>query len=447
MYKKLSSLIVLCLWINSFIFAQSEVNQQDPMITLSFLVGNKWIIKDKLQQSSNNSNVGEVVFEWALDKHLIQFTKYYYLSATQLRPGTKGTLSLNPFSEKIRHFSFSDDGQTTEGTVTQANKSGITLEYDKFLPDGQKMKIKEVYQLKAKDQMEVRVFNWNGSNWQATNTFTWTRNKNKVAYQPPANKQRKNATKRTARFTPEEWTVPIEFVPNAQSKGLKFTSYNSGVNVYSNAYSYKATGSLQVDRLIVSYLKLKVDLLDKAGKVRFTGTDLTVGSLLSPQYRSGDEIPVTILKSIRNQPLVRIAKARVTVQRIKKIPAPLEFSPSKKLKISWRNGKPNNIDLAFRERLNNTSNSYKSGFFSQKLVLEFKNTGNLELKTISVTIEWLNAQGKVVFSKKRHLRTIIDPTVLPGKIHIDKITNQIPKGKVTNPGRYQIIVEKVSIAN
>ncbi|OJJ22545.1 hypothetical protein BKI52_07640 [marine bacterium AO1-C] len=445
MYK-ISPLILLLL-INITAFAQSDINQQDPMTKLSFLVGNKWIIKDKLQQSSNNSNVGEIVFEWALDKRIINFTKYYYLSAKQLRPGTKGTMALNPFSEKVKHFTFSDDGQTTEGMITQVNKSGITLEYDKFLSDGQKMKVKEIYSLKTKDQLEISVLNWDGSSWQPANTFVWTRNKSKVAYQPTRKTPQGNNTGKTYRFTPEEWTVPIEFTPNNRSQGLKFTSYTSEVSVYRDSYIYSVTGNLKVDKLIISSLELKVELLDKDGKVRFTETDYTISSLMSPQYRSGDEVPIKILKVVKNKPLIRIAKARIMVKGIKKIAAPAQFSPSKKLKITWRNGKPNNIDLAFSERLSNVSNAYKPGFFSQKLVLEVKNTGNLELKTISVRLEWLNAQNQVVFSQKKHVSTIINPTILPGKIHMDKMTNRLPKNKVANPARYRIVVEEVSIAN
>ncbi|HAS45843.1 MAG TPA: hypothetical protein DCS93_35505 [Microscillaceae bacterium] len=443
MYKRLS--ILLLFLINFAAIAQTNIAQQDPMTKLSFLVGNKWIIKDKLQQSSNNSNVGEIVFEWALDKRLINFTKYYYLSAKQLRPGTQGTLALNPFSEKIRHFTFSDDGQTTEGIVTQATQSGITLAYDKFLPDGQKMKVKEVYQLKTKDQIEVTVLNWDGSGWQAANTLIWTRNKSKVAYQP--SRKTTPSTGKTYRFKSQEWNVPVEFISNPKSTGLKFTAYTSEVNVYRNSYMYSVTGNLKVDKLIISSLELKVELLDKEGKVRFTEKDYAISSLMSPQYRSGDEIPLKILKSIKNQPLVRIAKARIIVKAIKKITAPTQFSPSKKLTITWRNGKPNNIDLAFSERLSNISNAYKPGFYSQKLVLEVKNTGNLALSTITVTLEWLNDQNKVVFSQKRHVSTIINPSVLPDKTHMDKMTNRIPKNKVTNPARYRIVIEEVSIAN
>ena len=448
MYKTLPFTLFFLLVFVFTTAAQSEVKQQDPMTTLGFLVGNKWIIKDKLQQSSNNSNVGEIVFEWALDKRIINFTKYYYLSAKQLRPGTQGTFALNPFAEKIKHFTFSDDGQTTEGIVTKSNKEGLTLEYDKFLPDGQKMKVKESYRIKTRDKLEVSFFNWDGSNWQAASTFVWIRNKSKVAYKTPKKPKLVNTPGKTYRFTPDEWEVPVEFIKNSQSKGFQFSSHSSKMNVYRDSYIYKVTGGLKIDKLIVSSLDLRLELLDKDGKVRFTETDYAVNSIMSPQYRSGDEIPIKILKLVKNQPLIKIAKARIRIKASKKITAPNTFSPSKKLKVSWRNNKPNNVDLEFSERLSNVSNAYnKPNFYNQKLVLEVKNTGNLELRTITVRLEWLNAQNQVVFSKKQHVSTIINPSVLPGKIHLDKMSNQIPKNKVSNPSRYRVVVEEVSIEN
>lgn len=418
--------------------SQAQVN---PMDYLGFLTGKKWIIKDKVQQSSKNMNAGEVVFTWALDKRIIKFTRYYYLSTNNLRPGAEGTFALNPFSEKIRRFTFSDDGQTTEGLITQINQQKITLEYSKFTPDGQQIKTREIYQKQSENKLEVRHFSWDGNNWQAKNTYVWIRGQKQVAYTPPTKKVADNPQT----FTSEQWDVPVIFAANSKSKGLDFKTYSSEVDVYPHSYSYEVVGSIKINKLIVSKLDLKIELLDKDGKVRFTETDMTINKFMTSSYRSGDEVPFKIIKSIKNQPLVRIAKARLKVQNIGKIPAPEKFAPSKNLKLLWSKNKPANVGLEIRERLSNVTNSYKKDFYRQKLILEVKNTGHLVLKTIIIKVEWLNPQNQVVFSKKGYVSTIINPDVLPGKTRLYKGSFSLPRNKVTSPNRYRIIIDSVTL--
>lgn len=428
------------------VFAQAAVKPEvNPMSHLQFLVGKKWIIKDKVQQSSKNINTGEVIFEWALDKRIIKFTYYYYLDSNALRPGIEGTMALNPLLEKVRHFSFSDDGQTTEGYITKSNTKGLTIEYDKFLPDGQQIKSKEVYTITSGNTLEVKHSNWNGSSWQPTSAFIWTRNKNKVAYTPPP-KNNSSANKgKKYTFASDEWDVPVTFVNNAQTKGLKFVSYTSNVDVYQHSYSYEVIGGLKVDRLQISKLDLKLELLDKEGKVRFIDSDMTVSPFLTPSYRSGDEIPVKIIKPVENQPLVKITQARLSVKAMTKIAAPEKFTPSKKMTLTWEKNKPGNVDVEIKERLNNITNAYKKGFHSQKLLFEVKNTGKLVLKTVTIRIEWLNKQNQVIFSKKRYINTIINPPILPGQTRLYKGSYYLQKSLVKAPNHYRIIIEEVSL--
>jgi hypothetical protein len=439
--KKLMALIAFSIALTyQTASAQSEV---DPMSYLQFLTGNKWVIKDKMQQSSKTTNTGEVVFELALDKRIINFTKYYYLSANDLRPGTKGTLGLNPFLGKIKQFTFSDDGQTTEGVVTEANAQGFTIEYDKFLADGQKMKNKEVFKKKGKDQIEVSTFSWDGSQWQAMSGFIWTRNTKRVAYNPVKRPSTGNKSRYT--FKPREWDVPIKFIANQKSKGLVFKPYTSDVNVYTRSYAYELLGGIRVNKMIVSKLNLKLVLFDKNGKVVFTKSDMTVNNFLSPAYRSGDDIPVKILKYVKNQPLKEIAKAELSVQTISKVTAAEKFRPSEKLAFTWDTRQPANVALEIRGRQNSVSKSYKKGHRKYKFLLEIQNTGKVLLKSLIIRFEWLDDQNNVIFSKKGYVATILNPPIMPDVTRLYSIAIHLANAKVARPERYRIVVDSITL--
>lgn len=419
--------------------AQNEV---DPMSYLQFLAGKKWVIKDKMQQSSKTTNTGEVVFELELDKRILNFTKYYYLSANDLRPGTKGTFAINPFLGKIKQFTFSDDGQTTEGVVSEIDAQGFTIEYDKFLPDGQKMKNKEVFKKKGKDQLEVSNFSWDGSQWQAVSGFVWTRNAKKVAYRPV----KKNGSHQPQyTFKPREWDVPVQFVADPKSKGLEFKSYTSDVNVYKHSYAYELLGGIKVNKMIVSKLNLKLVLFDKDGKVLLTKSDMTVNNFLSPSYRSGDVIPVKILKYTKNQALMPIAKAQLSVQTISKVAAAEKFTPSEKLPFTWGTRQPANVALEIRGRQNSVSASYKKGHRAYNFLLEVQNKGKLLIKGLVIRFEWLNEENKVIFAKKGYVATILNPPILPDVTRLYSITVNLPNTKVAHPERYRIVVDSVTL--
>ncbi|WP_299461716.1 hypothetical protein [uncultured Microscilla sp.] len=417
--------------------AQTEV---DPMSHLQFLAGNKWVIKDKMQQSSKTTNTGEVVFTLALDKRIINFTKYYYLGTNDLRPGTKGTLALNPFLGKVKQFTFSDDGQTTEGVLSEVTKKGFTIEYDKFLPDGQKVKGKEVFKKTSKDVIEVGRFSWNGNQWQAVSTFVWTRNSKKVAYNPV------NKTTNTKKYTfkTREWAVPLKFAVNKRSEGLVFKPYSSDVNVYRHSYAYTLVGSFKVNKMIVSKLQLKLELFDKADKLLFTKNYKAI-NFLSPSYRSGDDVPIKILKYVRNQPLAAIAKAKLSVQTISKVAAPAKFEPSEKLDFTWGTSQPANAAIEIRGRQNSVSKSYRKGFRSYKFLIEVKNTGKLLFKGLILRFEWLNEQNQVIFTKKCYVATILSPHILPGTMRLYSSSVLLSDAKVKNPGRYRIVVDSVTL--
>ncbi|EAY26996.1 hypothetical protein [Microscilla marina] len=417
--------------------AQTEV---DPMSHLQFLASNKWIIKDKMQQSSKTTNTGEVVFTLALDKRIINFTRYYYLGTNDLRPGTKGTLALNPFLGKIKQFTFSDDGQTTEGVLSEVTKKGFTIEYDKFLPDGQKVKGKEVFKKKSQGVIEVKRFSWNGNQWQAVSAFLWTRNSKKVAYKPVT----KTINTKKYTFETREWDVPLKVVVNKKSEGLVFKPYTSGVDVYRHSYAYELVGSFKVNKMIVSKLQLKLELFDKADKLLFTKNYNAI-SFLFPSYRSGDDIPIKILKYVKDQPLAAIAKAKLSVQTISKVAAPEKFEPSEKVEFTWGTSQPANAAIEIRGRQNSVSKSYRKGYRSYKFLLEIKNTGKLLFKGLTLRFEWFNDQNEVIFTKKCYVVTILSPHILPGTMRLYSSSVLLSDAKVKNPGRYRIVVDSVTL--
>lgn len=197
----------------------------------------------------------------------------------------------------------------------------------------------------------------------------------------------------------DEWTIPVKFINNKRSANIDFIIEKSAFDDYDNSFAYKFTGYIGAKQNIeISKLELTFELIGKNGKVLYTDTKDAIPEH-EPVHRIGDLAAVDFLEYEDNTKMPDFKEVHISVSKLLSEPAGAEYSPSPQKDFTWANGKPNNIDLELRERMNQTSSSYNNGL-THEVVLEFKNTGNKNIENLQFKITWWDKNGKVVDSEE-----------------------------------------------
>lgn len=211
--------------------------------------------------------------------------------------------------------------------------------------------------------------------------------------------------KETPPTTTAESTPQIGvFFDESSGKSLDFQLENSELSLYSGSYAYKLTGYFRVKNAEIEKLKIRIEGLDKNGKVLFTQYRDAAGSLTFGQtFRPDDLIPFDFLLYKEGENSTSLRSVRLMVQEMRKEDAAPSYAAAQPIEIIWNFEKSPNINLAAAVRESRFS-EYSLGKkgTTHHFVLEFRNTGNRHLSQVKFAVEYLDKNGKSLDLHERY---------------------------------------------
>ncbi len=216
----------------------------------------------------------------------------------------------------------------------------------------------------------------------------------------------------------DEWGIPVKFKRDKRAKNLEFTVEKSSFNDYSTSFSYNFTGFISSKKKKdIAELELLFELVGENDKVLFSGTKEVI-SEYSTVHRVGDLAPIDFMDYHDKIRMPQFKEVRISVSKIITELSAEKYDPSPIKKFTWKNGRPNNFDVEIRERLSATRGGF-SNSFTHEMVLEFKNTGNLNIEGLEYTITWWTKDGKAITSDPMHVTIGSYPKIYRGQTRLE----------------------------
>lgn len=256
-----------------------------------------------------------------------------------------------------------------------------------------------------------------------------------------------NSTGETADSYTPDMQVPaspkikVFLVENEQSKGLKFKLHKVKVDDYDQSYNIAMKGYFALKGIEIDELKIKVDVLDKNNKVIHTEVERVIDES-DQTVRSGDVVPIDFSEYAKQADMPEIKALRLSVNYITKEAGDFTYVESKKIPLQWEMEKPANFDLEVRERINTKSKQYNGGMYN-KLVLEFKNTGNSTIKVLKIQAKWLDKKNTLAQTEEFYITIDSYSPIKRGQVRLYDRMFGINKLSVSDFGKYTISVLEV----
>ena len=232
--------------------------------------------------------------------------------------------------------------------------------------------------------------------------------------------------------------IPVQWIKNKNSKGLKFNLESSKFSDYKESYSYKMTANINIKNIEVDLLKIKTELIDENNNV-VQAKIKDAWSEYQSTLRSKDIIPLDVLIYVKEK-MPRFKKVKIIPYLIEKRFSDEKYEPSPKISFKWAILKPKNYNLEVRERFSSFSGS---GTIYHKLVLEIKNTGRLDIKKLRINLRWLNKDGKLVSNKMVYATISSQPKIQRGQTRIHGGTWRTPFKKLDEVGKLEVEVTEI----
>ncbi len=210
--------------------------------------------------------------------------------------------------------------------------------------------------------------------------------------------------------------IPVIFVENEQSKGLKFILDKIQADDYTTSYNVSAKGYFKLENIELNELKIKADLLNNEDKVVSTKI-IELARESNNTLRSGDLLPFEFSNYEENSALPQFKALRLAVSYIVKQEGNFKYEASKSKPINWAIEKPVNYDISIRERLSSVSKQFSTGIFHQ-IVLEIENTGNSNIKVLQIQIVWFDKKNKLAKTDEFYITTDSYAPIKRGDIRI-----------------------------
>lgn len=215
----------------------------------------------------------------------------------------------------------------------------------------------------------------------------------------PKNTEPKKGTSTTTEPSPK---ISVIFDTQTE-KDLDFQIENSELSLYPNSYAYRLTGHFQVKNIEVEKLKIRIEGLNKNGKVLFTDYKDVAGSLSRQLFRPDDLIPFDFLLYKEGENTTSLQNIRLVVQEIRKEEAASAYAAAQPAEIVWNFEKSPNIDLAAAIRESQlTEYSLGKKGTTHHYVLAFRNTGNQHLSHVRFAVEYLDKNQKSLGLHERY---------------------------------------------
>lgn len=231
--------------------------------------------------------------------------------------------------------------------------------------------------------------------------------------------------------------VPVVF---PKHNHLVFEAQTSDLNDYSTSYSYRFEGYITPKDILVEELKIKIDLLDKTGKILVSDVKTPVyPSKIT--YRPNDLIPVSYLRYTQNTKAPKVHRVSISIVHMNHENAISNYEPSKPIPLTWATERPANYNVKIAQRkLSKTPASNNMEY--QALILEAENTGNMSIKQLKVEIVWKKHNDETIVSKTAYFTSTSDPKIKRGHTRLFAGTYLIPE-KAEKIKGYEIMVTNV----
>lgn len=243
-------------------------------------------------------------------------------------------------------------------------------------------------------------------------------------------------------LTPEN-AIPVQWKEDQNTKKINLRVESSELKAYSNSYSYELKADLIPQSIEIEKLKIKFELLDEKGQTIATSFKDVIQDY-EPTVRSGDIYPMDFLLYKDNSTAPNLKEVRLSIQFIEQQEAPATYEPSPKVALEWAFNKPPNYEVEMKERRSVYSqNTYEKNKVRHELVLEFTNKGNNHIKTLKIETEWLDANGKVLFSTDNLVTYSSKPKLKRGESRMMYVLGQIPVASKGLIKKYRVLVSEI----
>ncbi len=234
----------------------------------------------------------------------------------------------------------------------------------------------------------------------------------------------------------------VEMLPHAQSDHLSLVTRLAELNPYSDSYSLKFRGLLEVKELEVSELELTFEAFDAAGNRFLSETREMLGDH-EPMHRSGDFIPLGWDAFEKASPPQELAELRISVSKLHATPAvpSTQYKSSPLRSYTWAEPQPRNVDLEIRERFIRKAN-YDFGGTYAEIVWEVRNTGNVSLNLVKLQLQWLDEKGTVQETHDTYATSTSEPIIRVGETRVFGGTYAVKERK--NAENYRLVVLEVA---
>jgi len=232
--------------------------------------------------------------------------------------------------------------------------------------------------------------------------------------------------------------IPVIFIENEQSKGLKFILEKIEADDYTTSYNVGAKGYFKLENIEINELKIKADLLNTEDKVVSTKI-IELVSDSENALRNGDLLPFEFSNYQDNSSLPKFKALRLAVSYIVKQEGNFKYAESKSKPINWAIEKPANYDISVKERINTTTKQFSTGIFHE-ITLEIQNTGNSNIKMLLFQIEWFDKKNNLAKSEEFYVVTDSYAPIKRGDVRIYDRTFGIDKLNLVNYKNYEVTV-------
>jgi hypothetical protein len=236
-----------------------------------------------------------------------------------------------------------------------------------------------------------------------------------------------NQQKNDIDFNADEYEIPID-ITDKKLKNLKWQLESSLLTKYDDSYKVEIIGDFLVKNAEINELKIKLEFFDKEGKLIKTEYKKAVEES-EFTFRKGDLIPFQIMK-FEETKAPKIAKIVMSSSLIKQeeFKTALSYEPSPKISVSWEQKKPQNTDIALRERRSLFSDGIIGGGF-HTVVLEIENTGNTSISLLKFRFSWFDSSKKLLGSEVRYAASGSTSTIKRNQIRILSTVMSVPEVK------------------
>ncbi len=236
--------------------------------------------------------------------------------------------------------------------------------------------------------------------------------------------------------------IPVIFVENEQSKGLKFILDKIQADDYTTSYNVSAKGYFKLEDIELSELKIKADLLNNEDKV-VTTSIIELMRESDNTLRSGDLLPFEFSNYQKDSSLPKFKALRLSVSYIVKQEGKFKYEQSKSKPLLWAIEKPTNFDISIKERISSITKQFNDGIFHQ-IVLEIENTGNSNIKMLLMQIQWFDKKNKLAKSEEFYIATDSYAQIKRGDVRIYDRMFGIDNLKLENYQRYEVSILAVN---